>query len=144
VTDWAIHRIGQRRTNWDQYRLEDIWAMVGGEIDQRNWDQIRSWRIMATLCQHHADRLRTAAEALAQRWPPSTSPAAAEFTGLVGKTVQSMTEASECAQANANALERIMIALIDAQVKIKKLLDQRLEVPTELASYIGTPDGDAD
>jgi hypothetical protein len=144
VTDWGIYRVGQRHTNWDQYRLEDIWAMVSGEIDKRNWDQIRSWRIMATLCQHHADRLRTAAEALAQRWSPGTSPAAAEFTGLVGKTIQSMTEASTCAEANANAIERIMSALLDAHVKIKELLDQRLEVTAELTSYIGTPAWDAD
>jgi hypothetical protein len=99
---------------------------------------------MATLCQHHADRLRTAAETLAQRWSPAKSPAAAEFTSHVADLVSNMTAASASANANADAIERVLSALLDAKVKIKALLDQRLEVTGELTSYISTPTWDAE
>jgi len=125
VSDEDLTRAAVQPTNWDGYGLREIWHMVNENIDNRNWEQIHSWNLMASLCQHHADQLRNAATTLAQHWSPAKSPAAAEFVDFVLKSVDSMEEAATAARSNAGALEKIMTSLVGALSSVRAIKERR-------------------
>ena len=108
-------------TNWEQYGLADIWDMVKHEDGELSWRQVKAWWIMRELCDHHAKRLRVAAEDLAKRWPPERSPAASVFIQKLQSMAAVFTRAAEAATQNSMALRILTTSLWDTRSRVKAL-----------------------
>src|SRR5690606_19285765 len=114
-------------TNWSAYDVYAIWAMVEREDGREIWKQARAWALMGQLCEHQAQRLRTAAKDLAEFWPPERSPAAQVFLTVVESMAASLDESARAATNTGLALEDLTDNVLVTRKRIAELVQERNE-----------------
>lgn len=140
-------------TDWEQYGLADIWNMVKGDDFTQNFNHVKAWDKMQVLCQHQADSLRKAAAAIAERWPPQHSPAAAAFANRLESLARVFTNAAGAAGTNGWTLQDTSVGLFDTHLKLSNLRDtwggyerlenERIRLARELLGPLGHVDNNA-
>jgi hypothetical protein len=136
MSDEYFKRIG--RTNWNAYRLDEIWQMLRDENGRISWTQYYAWRRMATLCEEQADQLEKALRQLTERWPTRPGTAAHAFQLQVEALIASMRHSVEAANANRDAVHKITFHLGAARGQVANLLDQARQYASAEARLVDT------
>ncbi|BFU44060.1 hypothetical protein [Krasilnikovia sp. MM14-A1004] len=115
-------------TNWDNYNLPAIAAMLEGENACTGADRVLAWEGLATSVREQHGRLLKAAEDLAAVWPPEKNASASGFQRRIARLADSMTDTLTCAEDTRVGLRGVLDAIGTAQNTIRTLADGRAEV----------------
>jgi hypothetical protein len=135
MTDKRLTRKGQHYTEWEAHCLDEIYRTVGESFHPMNWNQISSWRVMADLCNQHANALAKAAAVLADHWPRQKSAAADFFLQRVESFIGIMRAAANNATENASAATQVMTAHSDAYAKLNAIKRERDSLPAVVRGF---------
>jgi hypothetical protein len=120
VTDEVIIDPGQC-TNWEEYELPAIWAMLESENEWVNALQAAAWNRTFRLLDSHRSRLQALKYELTERWPPETSETSRAILVEFDRLIDSVATASHAASGNALGLSGITDSLLAAKTAVQEL-----------------------
>lgn len=113
-----------RATDWSQYTVSQIWNMLRDEDSDAAVEQYRAWLRIEQICHHHATRLMTAADRLAQTWPAEKGNAAERFRSFVLDLVDGLNATGDAAGRNSTSLRTYYGQIIQTRGAVERLVAQ--------------------
>jgi hypothetical protein len=112
-------------TGLAQYSLKQLWNMVEPQDHSNGYTHPDAWRHMGELCTAMAQKLRETGAAIADRWPPERSRAAAAFRDRLELLAAAFDNAGQVGNTNAPHLFDLQITNATFRGTMSTIVDDR-------------------
>jgi hypothetical protein len=125
----------QPPTDWSQFTLPQIWAMLSAENATAGDAQAKVWYEVETACRTHADHLIEAVRQLNAVWPATPNSASETFQRFAAQLIGSMRETARTSYNNGLTLESFHADLMETRGKVERIATEYQQRLADEQSY---------